>query len=748
MFLAGLFLRRYNSGDMSIATLVLVSLFVFAYLFYTYKEAVSFKAFVRLPEVKAIYIGTFALFTAYTIINTFFFRENEIKEIVKVETQEKEKIDVLNYTDSIFYNPKLFIPYLYELKSQLDTLNKGEVKRYMIEEELNHVYNYWLGLCADRANMAGIEQDVNLGILYLGYFAFLNQENEKALDYLSKTDPKVPNRNFAIGLIYQSLNKNEKAEQAFLAEIKLLDSRQKIEAYSKLADVYLATSNDCAFMDIYSVLPQVQEKVDRSHFRTMNMKCEGPVQYYTMAWKAYYGNADFFMVFTSFLMSLLWLVYFYRLDVFKKERIGLLIGIFVFEMVMLLFVLIPWLDYQTVILGAKDYSSFWIDFVFMIGVPEESIKILPLILMMYFFKKEFEEPFDILLYAAFSAAGFAFMENIIYVQHYDHHVVVSRTILCSLGHITDTCIIAYGFVLAKFKPSRNQNLMLPVYFLLSCFLHGLYDYLIEINLFYACLIVYFFSLTFLAICINNCMNNSPHFTYKIWVRSLRLVDVMLVGFIFLFLYEYFVINFTLGTNAANASLVNSLLFRGLVLGFVATKLTNFDLVKGYWKEVYFTKMPNEFKVHATINPLAILTQYFVANSIYPQNFVGLKIRLHAHFQNKSLQQLFQTERNAVFVDRIIAEEYEKSSSGKYVSFITEKFFVVVMRNPIVYNQFSSPVLLLRFRSNTVSLGGINKQSVKLYFVEDLKKVKRKQVDLKDFPYLGMAVIHLNETIVS
>lgn len=43
---------------------------------------------------------------------------------------------------------------------------------------------------------------------------------------------------------------------------------------------------------------------------------------------------------------------------------------------------------------------------------------------------------------------------------------------------------------------------------------------------------------------------------------------------------------------------------------------------------------------------------------------------------------------------------------------------------------------------------LNKQSVKLYFVDDLKKVKRKQVDLKDFPFLGKGVIHLNETIAS
>ena len=130
-------------------------------------------------------------------------------------------------------------------------------------------------------------------------------------------------------------------------------------------------------------------------------------------------------------------------------------------------------------------AAFWM----MVGVNEELAKLLVLLLIVYP-KKDLEEPFDGILYAAILALGFAAIENWFYLEQYGIPVIVSRSVITLPAHAFMS--VPMGFMVAKSKIhlQRNNNdphahyiPMLWILFgwLYSSILHGSYDLLLSMN---------------------------------------------------------------------------------------------------------------------------------------------------------------------------------------------------------------------------------------------------------------------------
>lgn len=93
---------------------------------------------------------------------------------------------------------------------------------------------------------------------------------------------------------------------------------------------------------------------------------------------------------------------------------------------------------------------------------------------------EFEEAYDMIVYSAFVALGFAFFENLLYVYDNGVGVGVLRALLAVPGHACDGVFMGYYLGLAKLSSLnnrndlKNKNLILSI--LVPTLMHGFYDY--------------------------------------------------------------------------------------------------------------------------------------------------------------------------------------------------------------------------------------------------------------------------------
>lgn len=114
--------------------------------------------------------------------------------------------------------------------------------------------------------------------------------------------------------------------------------------------------------------------------------------------------------------------------------------------------------------------------VFVVGFAEEFFKFLVLRFYMYR-HKEFDEPYDGIIYGVAVGMGFAAVENIMYVAQGGLSVGLLRMFTAVPGHAIFGVILGYYTGLAKFKEKRGARTGLIFFgFVLAMLTHGLYDF--------------------------------------------------------------------------------------------------------------------------------------------------------------------------------------------------------------------------------------------------------------------------------
>ncbi len=294
----------------------------------------------------------------------------------------------------------------------------------------------------------------------------------------------------------------------------------------------------------------------------------------------------------SFAISYLWFMFFRALDIFEKEKTGPLIIIFVLSCASL-FLVFPMGGFLRSFGFSLD-GSFIGDFIYcvvVIGVPEEIVKILPFLLMLRF-TRFINEPYDYILYGGVCALGFAFIENIQYLNNTNLSALAGRALYSTVSHIFDTSIICYFLAIAHYK---KKGLFLPFIkgFALAALAHGFYDFwVITESVSYPLLTVFFFlaSIHVLVMMINNLINISPYYKpehrlrtakYKFYLTT-YLVGVLVLGFVFML--------FSRGQEWAYAFAKGAAFFDSYVLMYLVVSFTSLNVVHGYIMPLRFKKM--------------------------------------------------------------------------------------------------------------------------------------------------------------
>ena len=175
------------------------------------------------------------------------------------------------------------------------------------------------------------------------------------------------------------------------------------------------------------------------------------------------------------------LAYFiYKKDKYEKEPLGMLIRAFIFGIIAIPLDLVLVGIINAAIPGESVFYSAFLE----AGIPEEFCK-WALFMLVIWRNKNFDEPFDGIVYACFISLGFACVENIMYVFGNDSYgdaiqTGVLRALLSVPGHFLFAVIMGYFLGMAKFVPERQGKYLL-LSLLCPMLAHGLFDYLLMLS---------------------------------------------------------------------------------------------------------------------------------------------------------------------------------------------------------------------------------------------------------------------------
>ncbi len=122
----------------------------------------------------------------------------------------------------------------------------------------------------------------------------------------------------------------------------------------------------------------------------------------------------------------------------------------------------------------KTTAGIAINAYFFVALPEEICKFLMLLWYAYR-KKEFDEPFDGIVYAVMVGMGFATVENISYVSQFGLMTGIMRLFLAVPAHASFAIIMGYFMGKARFSAQKQRFLLFFGVFWAIVF-HGSYDF--------------------------------------------------------------------------------------------------------------------------------------------------------------------------------------------------------------------------------------------------------------------------------
>jgi len=528
---------------------------------------------------------------------------------------------ILVYLLSTLFFPVLLVSFFYGQK----TFNSPEEKIYIGEkyknytlqlEGLNEITSYSDTSAAVHINYVhdifqvrddNLFKCIDLSVHYrksdlkshrltLEYLQFYCNNTLVDIDYLNSLDSSNHAVNLLKGIYFLQKDKSEISEQYFLNEVILNPSFKP--TYRFLFDYY--EKND------HARLKELMTNSDFTDYLNYDLKDkyyykEGMLlNYLLLHFEERVLKSPWIVIIAAFLISFSWMFFLRTLDIFNRERWQDIVIVFILGAIGTLFCL-PLYEFAGN-LGFGINGNALNDFLyctFVIGGAEEIVKLLPW-LIFCIVSRRLKEPFDYILYACVSALGFAFLENLMYLERYNN--VTGRAIMAGVGHMFDASIVAYFIVLAKYRYQNLSSKVLAVFvgFLLAMLAHGFYDFwLISPAVSHLAVITPIFFLLSLHIWfyfINNTMNISPYFKGSQYLNIKYKQDILTISIFTLLILEYVITSVEIGSQSAGPRFLNGALLTALFITFMHFRLQNIHLLQGKWFQYSFSKVIPRFNL--------------------------------------------------------------------------------------------------------------------------------------------------------
>jgi RsiW-degrading membrane proteinase PrsW (M82 family) len=396
-------------------------------------------------------------------------------------------------------------------------------------------------------------------------------------------NPNLKNLNNSIGYAYMETGDTQKAEQYFQREIT---SNGNLEsACGNLARLYYQQKNFASLNNLVlneRLRPYIPGSICRHvdlHNRRFGLYF---VNVFTFDYLTLPG-----LIAAAFVLWV-WFNYLRRLDVFEPEKLSWLLSALILAMAIALLCGFLY-DVADFVFGLRLTGGIFDDLmycIFGIGLIEESVKIIPFLILLKF-SGQINESIDYILYAAVCALGFAFMENLIYFQEPGLTSIIGRTLWSATGHMTWSALAAYGLFYAKYKKhNRPAVLFFVLAFAAACLLHGLYDFFLLSNGLWqgmerVSLPVLLFSIIALSNMIKNALNHSE-FNMEKQKKIEGLSKHLVYSLSAIVLVQYLLVGWKLGIDNANFQFYRAVVFNYIPLMIIFGCLGKIHVQKGHW----------------------------------------------------------------------------------------------------------------------------------------------------------------------
>jgi protease PrsW len=168
-------------------------------------------------------------------------------------------------------------------------------------------------------------------------------------------------------------------------------------------------------------------------------------------------------------------IYIYLKDKHEREPLSLLLVSFFYGILSTIITLvISWSLNMLILAHESNVINQFAEAFFKVALVEEFSKFI-FVRFILFNNKNFNEPFDGIVYAVMVSMGFATLENIIYVYNYGFTTAILRMFTAVPAHATFGVLMGYFLGKAKFSHNKKFFYSLMGLFTATLF-HGAYDY--------------------------------------------------------------------------------------------------------------------------------------------------------------------------------------------------------------------------------------------------------------------------------
>lgn len=457
--------------------------------------------------------------------------------------------------------------------------------------EGKRIFNYYADLCEQTKSVG--ENDI--GNLFLAYYyveSLSNENFEAAAFHLRQVkDRSMKFLNYVEGKLMLYQFGTTVAEPFFEEEVNLNGYQEG--AWKQLAIIYSVSGNDDALSKLIYSAESREAVPAEARYKTYFLNGD-LLSFYELRFRKMFGELNLWGILGDLLILFTWLFFLRKLSFLSPVKwkhffLAVAIGAFL--------AMFSWLLYEFY----HHVLHFWSDgnvlndllFSFLgIGFIEELVKLIPFLLILRF-TKIIKRPIDYLLIASAAGLGFAFFENLLYFSKYGLDIIHSRALTASVSHMASSAIVAYGFVLVKFRYPKKFWLI-PLFFLLAVFAHGFYDFwLLNDKVHRLAIVTLFFFLSEILVYVsflNNALNHSTNGITQASGLSLNTqkLSAFIAGALLLvFVLEYIGTSFTYGTAVGNFTLMNAFLSGGYLIFFLSVRLSNIDIIPGQWMKIEF-----------------------------------------------------------------------------------------------------------------------------------------------------------------
>jgi RsiW-degrading membrane proteinase PrsW (M82 family) len=560
-----------------------------------------------------------------------------------------------------------------------------------------------------------------IGEIGYAYALMESRRYSKSIFYLkNSTIPDIPYKNFIIGKAYANLKSYELAEEYLFKELLVNNGNTK-GSVETLVNIYIRTKN------YKKAGPFVFDRKFRQYVSLKDMKDIAVInnnfpEYISAFTMLVLSKTDALGVLAALIICFIWLYYLRRIDIYKSENRYLIFIVLIMGMIFTSGAgfITSYMKYNLNLSFGNDYFSRFLYYLIDVALIEEIVKITPLLLLLLFTKK-ISQPYDYILYASISALGFAFIENIIYFETGSLHIMSGRALISVAGHMFDSSVIAYGLILARYRRKISGIPAFFIFLILAVLIHAMYDYLLFLNLYFVFICYYLICIRIWVTMINNALNNSNNFDYKIRMKSRNLQFLLVLLLTLVIAFEYLIIGYLYGPLAVNESLYSFSSLGIILVIFLSSRLSKFDLMKKRWDIINFN-----------INPL-----YF---RNYPLNFVGFTIEIRSYYHSGISGNIFSEPLTGVITDRL---EIHNDQIYKFKQRKRESnWFLVKLDRNISFRKRKTDIILLKFKNRQVNLREDRDHLAKILIAKNPEVYHKEILSRNCFLMAGGGVINL------